>query len=140
MVGGCSCGENRPAAMTWRGCCHECAARADNRPVIENHHVLGRAQSDISVGLPINWHPVLHAPEKRRDEVLLRPGDNPVHRIAAAIMRGVDIVLEPGMVFTIEPGLYLPGRRGVRIEDDVVVTETGIESLTTFPRELRVVG
>ena len=91
MVGGCSCGENRPAAMTWRGCCHECAARADNRPVIENHHVLGRAQSDISVGLPINWHPVLHAPEKRRDEVLLRPGDNPVHRIAAAIMRGVDI-------------------------------------------------
>jgi Xaa-Pro dipeptidase len=59
---------------------------------------------------------------------------------APQIMRGNDMVLEPGMVFTIEPGLYLSGRRGVRIEDDVVVTETGIESLTTFPRELRVVG
>jgi len=38
---------------------------------------------------------------------------------APQVMRGTDIVLEPGMVFTIEPGLYLPGRRGVRIEDDV---------------------
>ncbi len=59
---------------------------------------------------------------------------------APQIMRGNDIVLEPGMVFTIEPGLYLPGRRGVRIEDDVVVTAAGVESLTTFPRELSVVG
>ena len=56
------------------------------------------------------------------------------------VMRGDETVLEPGMVITIEPGLYVPRLRGVRIEDDVLVTEGGAESLTRFPRELRVVG
>lgn len=49
-------------------------------------------------------------------------------------------LLEEGMVYTIEPGIYLPGKNGVRIEDDVVVTATGTESLSTMSREIRVIG
>jgi Xaa-Pro dipeptidase len=45
--------------------------------------------------------------------------------------------MRPGMVFTIEPGIYLPGRFGVRIEDVVVVTDTGCEVLTLSPKEVR---
>jgi Xaa-Pro dipeptidase len=44
------------------------------------------------------------------------------------------------MVFTVEPGIYLPGEVGVRIEDNLLVTADGAESLTTFARDLRVVG
>ncbi|WP_322801628.1 Xaa-Pro peptidase family protein [Thermoflexus sp.] len=56
------------------------------------------------------------------------------------IVAGNTELLQPGMTFTIEPGIYLPGKGGVRIEDDVVVTESGAESLTTFPRELMCLG
>ncbi len=44
--------------------------------------------------------------------------------------------LKPGMIVTIEPGIYLPDKGGVRIEDMVLVTEKGAESLTKSPREL----
>jgi Xaa-Pro dipeptidase len=50
------------------------------------------------------------------------------------------VVLEPGMTFTVEPGVYIPGLGGVRIEDDVVVTDDGSDSLTTMPRELSILG
>jgi Xaa-Pro dipeptidase len=56
-------------------------------------------------------------------------------------MRGDNMqILEPGMAFTVEPGIYLPNRNGVRIEDNVVITEGGAESLSDMPREMRVVG
>ncbi len=48
--------------------------------------------------------------------------------------------LPEGATFTIEPGIYLPELGGVRIEDDVVIGKEGGHCLTTFPRELRVLG
>jgi Xaa-Pro dipeptidase len=56
-------------------------------------------------------------------------------------MRGDNLqLLEPGMTFTVEPGIYLPERNGVRIEDNIVITENGGECLSDMPRALQVVG
>jgi Xaa-Pro dipeptidase len=49
-------------------------------------------------------------------------------------------MLEAGMAYTVEPGIYLTNRNGVRIEDNVVVTKTGVDVLSDMPREIRVVG
>ena len=53
------------------------------------------------------------------------------------IMAGNDLILTPGMTFSVEPGLYLPGRFGMRLEDIVLVTPEGYESLNNCPRQLR---
>jgi Xaa-Pro dipeptidase len=52
------------------------------------------------------------------------------------IVAGSGEPLLAGATFTVEPGVYLPGRLGIRIEDDMVMTADGAESLTSFPREL----
>lgn len=49
-------------------------------------------------------------------------------------------ILQSGMVYTVEPGIYLPDHGGVRIEDNVVVTADGSRTLTTFSREFTVLG
>lgn len=48
--------------------------------------------------------------------------------------------LVSGMVYTIEPGLYDLTEFGVRIEDDVLITENGCDSLTTFDKALTIIG
>lgn len=51
----------------------------------------------------------------------------------------VDYILEPGMVVTVEPGIYLPGIGGVRLEDSLVVTASGSERLTAMPKAWTVI-
>lgn len=56
------------------------------------------------------------------------------------IREGNTELLEPGMTYTIEPGIYIPGKNGVRIEDDVMITDEGTVSLSDFPRRLLQLG
>lgn len=72
-------------------------------------------------------------------------GENFIHRTghglgleiheAPSVHSGNDLLLEPGMVFTVEPGIYIPGLGGVRIEDDVMVTPDGCRVLTSFTKD-----
>ncbi len=55
---------------------------------------------------------------------------------APRLAQGQSTVLAPGMIVTVEPGIYFPGWGGVRIEDDILVTRDGHEVLTSVPKEL----
>ena len=54
------------------------------------------------------------------------------------IVAGNDLVLEPGMAFSVEPGIYFRGHWGARIEDIVVVTDSGATRLNHRPRDLAI--
>ncbi len=56
------------------------------------------------------------------------------------IVRGNKASLEEGMVITVEPGLYIPEKFGIRIEDDVLITNNQPRVLTSFPKELRIIN
>ena len=55
---------------------------------------------------------------------------------APTLRKGSEDILAPGMIVTVEPGIYRPGKWGIRIEDQVVVTESGHEILTGFTKDL----
>ncbi|WP_409346429.1 M24 family metallopeptidase [Paenibacillus sp. MBLB4367] len=59
---------------------------------------------------------------------------------APTLAQRSEMVLQPGMVVTVEPGIYLPGFGGVRIENDVVITDSGIRVITHSPMELLEIG
>jgi len=77
-------------------------------------------------------------------------GDRFIHRLGHGIgldtherpylVHGDDTEIQPGMVFSVEPGIYTPGAWGMRIEDIVVATDTGVERLNTSGRRMRVVS
>ena len=59
-----------------------------------------------------------------------------VHESPYFSNRSGGTLLKPGMIMTVEPGVYLPGVGGVRIEEDVLITESGSRVLSTWPRDL----
>ncbi|MCQ4086806.1 Xaa-Pro peptidase family protein [Saccharibacillus sp. JS10] len=85
-------------------------------------------------------------------EVITEAGYGPyfMHRLGHGL--GMDVheypsvhgnneeVITEGLCFTVEPGVYVAGECGVRIEDDIIVTSDGVDVLTTFPKELTIVG
>ena len=109
------------------------AANALGRQIASPGVSLDRVDRDVTAKLRVGGYPEL---------IVHKTGHGlglDVHE-APQVMIGNNQLLEPGMVITIEPGLYRNGDVGVRIEDDVLITESGGESLTTLERTLRVVG
>ncbi|MBO8156480.1 MAG: aminopeptidase P family protein [Bacillaceae bacterium] len=114
------------------------------------YHTVLRAQEEaiqsVSIDTPVG------AIDQRARKVIEDAGYGKyfTHRIGHGL--GIDVhefpsmhsnntlPVQEGMCFTIEPGIYLPGVGGVRIEDEVFVTKNGAEILTSYPKELQIIG
>ena len=102
------------------------------------------------VGFDKNW-PSRHTISilEKREDIIPVLGDAFITRTGHGIglmvheppdvSTACDAVAQEGMVFSIEPGIYLPGDTGVRIEDLVLVTADGCEVLTHYPKELQII-
>ncbi len=141
-----SVGRPDPAATSWHEAVQEAHAAALEavRPGVRGSDVDGAARAALDqrglgdafghgtghgLGIEVHEAPRIGKPRPARTS----PGSPGTQKDVE------DPRLEPGMVFTVEPGVYLPGRGGVRLEDDLVVTATGYELLTNVPLDLPVV-
>ena len=57
-----------------------------------------------------------------------------IHELPTLRKTGGDEELRPGMIVTVEPGIYIPGEGGVRIEDDILITHSGCEVLSSLDK------
>jgi Xaa-Pro aminopeptidase len=135
-----ACGEPGDEVRRWHSCvlaaqraAIECAApgvapeavdRAA-REVLEAGGLLDRFTHGTGHGLGLEVHEAPRVGPART-----------VARVPVAGTAAMPELLQPGMVFTVEPGVYIPGRGGIRIEDDVLVTASGVEVLTSVPTTL----
>jgi Xaa-Pro aminopeptidase len=135
-----ACGEPGDEVRQWHGCvlaaqraaidlaapgiAPEAVDRAA-REVIERGGLLDRFTHGTGHGLGLEVHEAPRVGPART-----------MSRVPAAGTAPMPDRLQPGMVFTVEPGVYVPGRGGVRIEDDVLVTASGVEVLTSVPTTL----
>ena len=125
------------------------AVSKPNPKLAEVHEIVAEAQEEAFRA--IRPGVAAHDVDRAAREVIERAGygDLFIHRTGHGIgleeheepyiVQGNEQQLRPGMCFSIEPGIYIPGEFGVRIEDIVVVTGEGARRLNTAPRELQVV-
>ena len=138
-----SLGTPDPAALAWHAAISEAHAAAlaavgpgvrasavdtAARAVLERRGLGAAFSHGTGHGLGVEVHEAPRVGKRRRAVPSPGSGDH-----------AEDVRLEPGMVFTVEPGVYLPGHGGVRLEDDLVVTADGYELLTDVPLDLLVV-